>query len=114
MILVTFLWLSAPATAQQQPPSPGSPEIIVPGYRYAEPSFQEQSQYHRLEYERLRKKYELPDVPRGRLENLTETPDPDINKGAVTGLGALPQPGSQIIQGRPVSRGPPGRPLGQF
>lgn len=112
VILVTFLSLSAPATAQQQPP--GSPEIIVPGYRYAEPSFQEQQEYHRQEHERLRRKYGPADLPRGRLEDRTETPDPDIFKGAIAGPGALPQPGSQIIQGRPVSRGPRGQPLGRF
>ncbi len=73
--LAAALILAAPAQAQQPAPSqsPQRPaearpqpeeEIVVTGRRRELPSFQEEYEFHKAEYERLRQKFERAEAPR--------------------------------------------------
>lgn len=81
-----------PAQAKEQPPM--EEEIIVNGRRN-EPSFQEEWENHRKEYDRLRKIFGEPDAPNRRLDRMTDTPNPDGGKSVMR------SPSSDTVQGRP-------------
>lgn len=92
---VLFVLMAAVAVKAEPPPVIAD-EIIVQGRRDATPSFQQQWEYHRQEYDRLRKLFGPPDIVNSRLGRLTDTPNPDAGKSVI------PSPGSQIVQGRPA------------
>lgn len=81
-----------PAQTKEQPAM--MDEIIVNGRRN-EPSFQEEWENHRKEYDRLRKIFGDPDAPNRRLDRMTDTPNPDGGKSVMR------SPGSDTVQGRP-------------
>ncbi|WP_133065447.1 hypothetical protein [Niveispirillum lacus] len=81
-----------PTQAKQAPPV--EEEIIVNGRRN-QPSFQEEWEHHRQEYDRLSKIYGDPFTPNRRLDRMTDTPNPDGGKSVMR------SPGSDSVQGRP-------------
>ncbi|MFY8095592.1 MAG: hypothetical protein ACOVN0_19100 [Niveispirillum sp.] len=82
----------SPAQAKEAPPM--EDEIIVRGRRN-EPSFQEEWEHHRQEYDRLSKIYGDPFNPNRRLDRMTDTPNPDGGKSVMR------SPSSDSVQGRP-------------
>jgi len=63
-----LIFAAIPARADPPPPTTSAPlqleqEVIVKGWRYTEPSFQEQYDYHREEHRRLKQKFEQPPPP---------------------------------------------------
>lgn len=97
-LLMTALAVKAqnaePAPAQAKQPPAMEDEIIVRGRRN-EPSFQEEWEHHRQEFDRLRKIYGDPFTPNRRSDRLTDTPNPDGGKSVMR------SPGSDTVQGRP-------------
>lgn len=85
---------SQPAQGKEQPAM--MDEIIVNGRRN-EPSFQEEWEHHRKEYDRLRKIFGDPDAPNRRLDRMTDTPNPDAGKSVMR------SPSAGTVQGRPSS-----------
>lgn len=81
-----------PAQTKEQPPM--MDEIIVNGRRN-EPSFQEEWEHHRKEYDRLSKIYGDPFTPNRRSDRMTDTPNPD------SGKSVMRSPSSDTVQGRP-------------
>lgn len=61
-LVVLPVWAEPPPPAVPQPLTL-EPEIVVQGWRYTEPSFKEQYEYHRQEYRRLKEKYGQPPTP---------------------------------------------------
>lgn len=97
-LLMTALAVKAqttqPQPAQTEETPPMTDEIIVNGRRN-EPSFQEEWEHHRKEYDRLSKIYGDPFNPNRRLDRMTDTPNPDGGKSVMR------SPSSDTVQGRP-------------
>lgn len=84
----------APAEKKAPPAQEMEEEIIVRGRRDGEPDFQTQYEYHKQEYDRLRKIYGPETPPNRRLDRMTDTPNPD------SGKSVMRSPSSDTVQGR--------------